>query len=151
MATCVPITNNSLGYTLKWNITSGSGGYGTGHLDSNNVTAGRADTILAYTPTTSGTPETYSAPTGTSRWAARVKSVSTTAAGVTGVTWGTDTSSEKFLNVGTGSAVSIVKRTTETSSTGDTEFIQFKASIGSTSAQPTGTYKATVIFTEVDN
>src|SRR6266446_5160782 len=41
IATCVPITNNSLGYTLKWQITTGSGGYGTGHLNSNNATGGR--------------------------------------------------------------------------------------------------------------
>jgi hypothetical protein len=170
MATCVPITNNSLGYTLKWNVLTGSGGYGTGHLTSNNFsttitgasggaynsTSPAADLILAYKVATAGTPELWASPNAanpasTSRWAGRVKSSSTTVAGAGSVTWGTDGSSEKFLNVGTGAAVSLIKRTTETASTGDLEYIQFKANIGSTSAQPTGTYKATVIFTIVDN
>lgn len=155
MATCVPITNNSLGYTLQWLISTGSGGYGTGHLNSNNVTGGQADKILAYKPATAGTPEAYAAPNGanpatTSRWAARIKSASTTTSGA-GKSWGTDGSSELWLNVGTGSAVSLVKRTTETSATGDIEYIQFKSNIGASSAQPTGTYRATVIFSVVDN
>ncbi len=79
-----------------------------------------------------------------------MKSSSTTTSGA-GKSWGSDGSSETFLNVGTGSAVSLVKRTTETSAAGDLEYIQFKANIGASSAQPTGTYKATVTISVIDN
>ncbi len=154
MATCRLITSSSLGYTLKWQISTGSGGYGTGHLNSNNVTGGQADHIFAYKPATAGTPELYAAPNGanpatTSRWAARVKSSSTIASGVVGKDWGTDVSSEKFLNVGTGSAVSLIANSSDTA--GDLEYIQFKANIGSSSAQPTGLYKATIILSIIAN
>lgn len=154
-AVCTPITNGSFGYTLKWLITTGSGGYGTGHLNSNNMTGGQADKIFAYKVATAGTPETFAAPNAanpatSSRWAGRIKSASTTAGGA-GKDWGTDNSSDKWLNIGTGSAVSLISRTTETSATGDTEYVQFKGYIGSSSAQPTGTYRATVIMSVVDN
>jgi hypothetical protein len=170
MATCVAITNSALGYTLKWQIQTGSGGYGTGHLTSNNFsntitgasggaynsTSPAADIILAYKVATPGTPELWASPNAvnpasTSRWAGRVKSSSTTNSGVAGVAWGTDGSSEKFLNIGTGSAVSLIKRTSDTDPTGDIEYIQFKANIGATTAQPTGTYKATVIISMIEN
>ena len=152
-AKCTVVTSNSQGYTLRWVITTGSGGYGTGHLNSMNVTGGQPDKILAYKPASAGTPETFAAPNGanpatTSRWAARVKSASTTTGGA-GKNWGTDGSSENWLNVGTGAQVSLVSRATETS--GDTELIQFKAYIGSSSAQPSGTYRATVVITANDN
>jgi hypothetical protein len=152
-AKCTVVTSNSQGYTLRWVITTGSGGYGTGHLNSMNVTGGQPDKILAYKPATAGTPETFGAPNTanpntTSRWAARVKSASTTTSGA-GKNWGTDGSSENWLNVGTGAQVSLVSRTTET--TGDIEYIQFKAYIGSNSAQPSGIYRATVLITANDN
>ncbi len=152
-AKCTVVTSNSQGYTLRWVITTGSGGYGTGHLNSMNQTGGQPDKILAYKPATANTPETFAAPNAanpatTSRWAARVKSSSTTAGGA-GKSWGTDGSSETWLNVGTGAQVSLVSRTSET--TGDTELIQFKAYIGSTSAQPSGVYRATVVITANDN
>jgi hypothetical protein len=154
-AKCLVSTTNAQGYTLRWIITSGSGGTGTGHLNSNNVTGGVADKILAYKPASAGTPETFAAPNGanpntTSRWAARVKSASTTSGGA-GKNWGTDGSSETWLNVGTGAQVSLIKRTTSTAGSSDTEYIQFKAYIGSNSAQPSGTYRATVILTANDN
>jgi hypothetical protein len=154
MATCNVSTTNALGYTLRWFINTGSGGYGTGHLNSNNVTGGHADSILAYKPATVGTPETFGAPNGanpdtTSRWAARVKSASTTSSGVAGRDWGTDGSSEKWLNVATGSALGLIKRTSST--TLDREYIQYHAYIGSNSAQPTGNYKANVEISIIDN
>ncbi len=170
MATCIAITNSALGYTLKWQIQTGSGGYGTGHLTSNNFSnsingasggaynsgSPAADLVLAYKVATAGTPELWASPNvanpaSTSRWAGRVKSSSTTVAGAGSVTWGTDGSSEKFLNIGTGAAVSLIKRTSPTSLAGDIEYIQFKANIGATSAQPTGTYKATVIISLLEN
>lgn len=153
-ARCTVATTNSPGYTMRWIIQTGSGGYGTGHLNSNNVTGGQPDRILAYrTATGAAIPETFSAPNTpnpntTSRWAARVKSASTTTGGA-GKDWGTDGSSEKWLNVGTGAAVSLVKRTS--AATEDIQYVQFKGYIGSSSAQPTGTYTATVILSILDN
>ena len=63
-ATCRVATTNALGYTLRWNISTGSGGYGTGHLNSNNITGGQPDKILGYKVATDGTPETFAAPNG---------------------------------------------------------------------------------------
>lgn len=73
------------------------------------------------------------------------------AAGGASVTWGADGSTEGFLNVATGSAVNIAKRTTETSATGDIQNFLFKVVIPSGAFQPTGTYKATIRFTVTDN
>jgi hypothetical protein len=60
-------------------------------------------------------------------------------------------SAQKFLNVGTGSAVSITKSTAPTSSGGDTEYIQFKAISGSSNVNAASTYKATVTLSVVNN
>jgi len=169
-AYCTPITNNAQGYTLSWLIQSGSGApaihanctsgapcYGTGHLLSNNVTSGYPDAILAFDRKGewAGIPGLFTDATilsgSGSRWAARLRANSTTPGGGD-VTWGADTDElETYLNVATGSAVNIAKRTTETSASGDTESFLFKVVIPSGAFQPTGTYKATVHFTVVDN
>ncbi len=154
-ARCLVTTSNSAGYTLRWVITTGSGGYGTGHLNNMSTTGGQPDRILAYKPASAGVPETFAAPNAanpntTSRWAARIKSSSTTAGGA-GKNWGTDNTSETWLNVGTGAQVSLVSRNSVTTAPGDIELIQFKAYIGSASAQPSGTYRATVYITANDN
>lgn len=168
-AYCQPSTNNSLGYTLSWIIQTGSGApavhaactsttpcYGTGHLLSNNVTSGYPDVILAFDRKGShvnqpGQFDSTTIGTGSgSRWAARLRANSTTTAGAS-VTWGSDGASEGFLNVGTGSAVNIVKRSSPTSGAGDIENFLFKVVIPSGSFQPTGTYKATIRFTATDN
>lgn len=168
-AYCTPITNNALGYTLSWIIQTGSGApavhanctstatcYGTGHLLSNNVTSGYPDVIQAFARKGShvnnpGRFDSTTIGTGSgSRWAARLRGNSTTTGGAS-VTWGADGSTEGFLNVATGSAVNIAKRTTETSASGDTENFLFKVVIPSGTFQPTGTYKATVRFTVTDN
>jgi hypothetical protein len=173
-AFCNPITNNSLGYTLSWIIQTGSGApgvnanctnvntcYGTGHLLSNNVTSGFPDIISSIRAKTTTTGywdlnarriDSTTVPTASgSRWGARLMANSTTPAGAS-VTWGADTAQTMgFLAVNTGAAVSIAKRTTETSSTGDIENFLFKVYIPSGSFQPTGTYKATIRFTVTDN
>jgi hypothetical protein len=173
-AVCTPITNNALGYTLNWIILSGSGVspsvnpgctpalpcYGTGHLLSNNVSSGRPDAIKSMRVRTSG--DTYwdthvrqfdsvTIPAGSgARWGARLRAISTTPGGST-ISWGSDGATEGFLSVATGSSVNIAKRTSETASTGDTEQFLFKVVIPSGTFQPTGTYKATIRFTVVDN
>ena len=168
-ATCTPITSNSLGYTLSWIIQSGSGApaihanctsaapcYGTGHLLSNNVTGGYPDSILAFDRkgghvNIPGQFDSTIIGTGSgARWAARLRGNSSTTGG-SSVTWGSDGATEGFLNVATGSAVNIAKRTTETASTGDNEYFLFKVVIPSGAFKPTGTYKSTVHFTVTDN
>lgn len=173
-ATCTPSTNNALGYTLTWIIQSGSGVspsinagctssvpcYGTGHLLSNNVTAGRPDVIQSMRVRTSG--DTYwdthvrqlndtTVPAGSgARWGARLRSISTTPGGGS-ISWGSDGATEGFLHINTGSAISVAKRNTPTSGAGDNEHFLFKVVIPSGAFQPTGTYKALVRFTVTDN
>ena len=168
-ASCVPITNNSLGYTLSWIIQTGSGApavhanctstatcFGTGHLLNTNVTAGYPDVIRAFDRqgvhmNVPGRFDSTTIGSGSgSRWAARLRASSTTPGGGT-VSWGADGATEGFLNVATGSAINIAKRTTETTSTGDIQNFLFKVVIPSGAFQPTGTYKSTIRFTVVDN
>ncbi len=67
--------------------------------------------------------------------------------------WGTDVNgaNDRWLNVATGSTVNIAKRNSETSISGDTELIAFRAIIGTSKIQPTDTYKVTVVFTATTN
>jgi hypothetical protein len=123
---------------------------------SNNVTAGRPDTIRAFQRiggfvNVPGRFDDTTIVTGSgSRWAARLRSNSSTTGGAS-VTWGTDGATEGYLNVATGSAVNIAKRTTETASTGDVENFSYKVVIPASVFQPTGTYRATIVYTVVDN
>ena len=162
-ASCTPITNDALGYTLSWLINTSSGTSvcsgncdGTGHLLSTNVTGGLSDKILAYDRQGShiNEPAQFDSTTilsgSGSRWAARLRGNSTTTDGAS-VAWGSDGATEGFLNVATGSAVNIAKRTTETDPAGDIENFLFKVVIPSGTFQPTGTYKATILFTATDN
>ncbi|OGJ62142.1 hypothetical protein A3A67_05375 [Candidatus Peribacteria bacterium RIFCSPLOWO2_01_FULL_51_18] len=172
LSLCTPVTNDSLGYTLSWliNVSTGtttcvqasrtSGGcYGTGHLLSNNVTSGNPDTVRSMEQIVTGanafkTPyrldDTTNPSASGARWGARVSTDSTTDAGGD-ITWGTDGATETYAPVATGSAINIVKRFTETASTGDLEYIRWKAIIPSGLFVPTGTYKAYVTFTITNN
>ena len=166
-AACTPITNNSAGYTLSWLINTSTGStaltctsncYGTGHLLSKNETSGYADKIRAFERDASdgytNVPAQFDSttiPTASgSRWAARLRGNSTTPNGGT-VTWDADGATEGFLNVATGSAVNIARRNTATASGGDIQNFLFKVVIPSGSFQPTGMYRATILFTATDN
>jgi hypothetical protein len=164
-AVCTPVTNNSLGYTLSWLINTSSGTvtppctgncYGTGHLLSNNVTGGKPDAIRAFDRKAGfvnvpGRFDDTTIVTGSgSRWAARLRANSSTTGGAS-VVWGSDGATEGYLNVGTGSAVNIARRTSATSPGGDTENLLYKVVIPSGVFQPTGTYKTTILFTITDN
>lgn len=168
-AFCTPITNNSLGYTMSWIILTGSGApavnanctsvntcFGTGHLLSNNVTSGLPDVIRSFARRGAhiNNPGRFDSTTiGTasgSTWAARLRGNSTTVGGGS-VTWGADGANEGFLNVATGSAVNIARRNTQTTAAGDRQNFLFKVVIPSGAFQPTGTYRATIRFTVVDN
>lgn len=120
-------TNNSAGYKLEWTASAATMSNGT-------------DTIAAYTPAVANTPETWSVSTSASEWGGRLKSSSTD----TNVEWGTDSTSEKWLNVST-TARQIISRATATS--GSTENLAFKAEIGSGKVQPTGSYNTDIVIT----
>jgi hypothetical protein len=62
--------------------------------------------------------------------------------------WGTDASSEKWSRVKTGSTLTIRQSNSQTQQgSGDLIKIGFRAEVGSTKVQPTGTYQTTVTFT----
>jgi hypothetical protein len=134
---CTVITDADAGYSLSWRVATGSGGTATGYLINENE-----EVIAPFTPTVAGTPQTWSVAATDARWGGRLSSASTD----TDVKWGTDSSSEKWLNVGTGS-YTVVSRGTRTSVSGSTETFQFRAEIGSQKIQPAGTYRATVTLT----
>ncbi len=134
---CTVITDAEAGYNLAWVVSTGSGGTSTGYLISE-----LENTIAPFTPTVAGTPQTWSVANNDARWGGRLSSTSTD----TDVKWGTDSVSEKYLNVGTGS-YTIVSRATRTSVSGSIELLQMRAEIGSTKVQALGTYKATVTLT----
>jgi hypothetical protein len=147
---CVVSTNDSDGYALAWRVTTGTGAAGartgTGHL--NGYTAGNR--IKAYTPATAGVPEDISV-TNDARWAGRLSSSGTTTTGGGSMTWGADGTTDTWLNVGTGSQVTIASRGTATTGAGDEEYIGFRAIIHGTAIVPTDVYKATVVFTATTN
>jgi len=163
---CTVITNNTTGYNLNWVVQTGSGDsrgtgnrYGTGHMLNMSLTGGYPDAIRAfmrkeYWVNKPGQFDYTTIPaTGSgsgSRWAGRLRGNSSTTGGGS-VSWGSDSSTEGFLNVGTGGAVQIAKRTSETSSTGDVENFLWKVLIPASTFQPTGTYKVTVTVSMVDN
>lgn len=120
-------TNNSAGYKLEWTASSATMSNGS-------------DTIAAYTPTVADTPETWSVASSVSEWGGRLKSSSTD----TDVEWGTDTTSEKWLNVAT-TARELVSRASATASS--TQTIAFKAEIGSSKIQQEGTYTVDITVT----
>lgn len=135
--TCLVSTSDPDGYTLSWQVRTGSGGTSTGRLIST-----LEDVIEPYAPAVSGTPETWTIPASTSAWGGRLSSDSTI---VNTATWGTDGATEKWLNVGTGSYV-VAQTSSQTSGT-DTEKIGFRAQIGASKEQPIGTYSTSVTFT----
>jgi len=129
-ATWTVTTNNSSGYKLEWQASAAA------------MTSG-SDTIAAYTPAVADTPETWSVAADASEWGARLKSASDD----TETEWGTDDSSEKWLNVNNAAVRQIVDRTTETASSGSNEIVAFKAQVGASKFQPTGSYTVNVTAT----
>jgi hypothetical protein len=144
---CRVITNSKTGYTLGWRVATGSGGTKTGHLISQYN-----DIISAFgTGSTNNYTKAWELnPTGNtndSRWGGRVSSTSS-GTDVSPMLWGTDASTEKWARVKTGSTLTIRQSTTNSQTgSGDLIRIGFRAQVGSTKVQPTGTYRATVTFT----
>ena len=139
--TCNVRTNNTNGYTLGWLVTSGSGGTATGHMINQYE-----DIIAAYSPAVDGTPETWSVGVSDSRWGARLSSTSPAFDAAT-KDFGTDGASEKYLNVATGSTVTIGQEPDESANGGDDNKVGFRVEVGTSKIQPTGTYQTFVQFT----
>ena len=136
---CTVVTDVAAGYNLSWAVLSGSGGVSTGSLISEYN-----DVIAPFVPSVADMPNTWSVAASSAAWGARLSSRSTDTAGE----WGTDGSSDKWLNVAT-VARSIISRATPTSGGGSTEIMQFRAEVGPSSFKPTGTYRSTVTLTAV--
>ncbi len=144
---CRVLTNNTTGYTLGWRVFTGSGGSKTGHLISQYE-----DLIQAFgTGSASNYTKTWelnaAGTTNDSRWGGRVSSTSS-GSDVTPMLWGTDVASERWARVKTGSTLTIRQSTTASQTgSGDLIKIGFRAQVGATKIQPTGTYQTTVTFT----
>jgi len=89
-----------------------------------------------------GTPQPWSVGPTESAFGARLRSSSTDA----DAKWGTDGSSDKWLNVGDGD-YTVVSRSSPTASGGSLEVLQYRAEIGGNKIQPTGVYQTTVTYT----
>ncbi|OGJ60368.1 hypothetical protein A3A67_02190 [Candidatus Peribacteria bacterium RIFCSPLOWO2_01_FULL_51_18] len=112
--------------------------------DSANMVSEYGDTIAPYTPAVAETAETWSVAATDSEWGGRLSSDSTDTAS----RWGTDDSSEKWLNIPT-TNYTIVTRSSRTEGNGSTELLQYRAEVGASKHQPTGKYSATVTVTAV--
>jgi hypothetical protein len=145
------LTNNALGYAMTLTASSSLGMIG----DS------QGGTIPAYIPASGTTADyTFTTPANTARFGYTVEA-STTADTAqafldngsntcnTGAVNGTDTC---WLNAST-SAVTIINRTTETSASGSTSTIKFRAVISANPvpAIPQDTYTATTTLTATTN
>lgn len=130
---CTVITNNSSGYKLEWSATDEV---------MRNVAN---DTISAYTPAVADTPETWSVAASASEWGAKLGASSTTYdAGA----WGNADSygAGKWLNISS-TPRQIVSRSTETTMTGDQEYLSFGLQVGADKLQPTGIYGTQITVT----
>jgi|GEM_PF-6393784 hypothetical protein len=136
---CVVVSNSAGGYTLSWAVLTGSGGTNTGSL----IAAG-GHTVPPYTPSVDGTPETWSVAAEDAEWGGRLLSLSTDI----DAKWGTDHVSDLWLNVPT-TAYPLVTRGSATPPGGSTEYLAFRAEIGSNHLQVAGNYRAIVTTTAV--
>jgi hypothetical protein len=145
---CNVRTNNSAGYTLAWQVASGSGGASTGYMVNQFE-----DTLtpFRYTQADGTTAPTAwdgtAVPATVSAWGGRVADASAGHASAP-ITWGSDaSSSEKWMGVASGSTVTIAQENTETVNGGSDNDIGFRVQVGGSKIQPSGTYQATVTFT----
>ncbi len=127
--TFVVITDAQAGYSLAWQASSAT------------MISG-SDSIAAFTPATPNVPDTWTVASADSEWGGRLRSSSTDSA----AEWGTDNSTDKWLNVATSSRT-IVTRGTRTSVAGSSEILDFRGEVGSSHIQPNGTYTVTVTLT----
>lgn len=122
-------TDSPNGYSLSWTAASATMSDGT-------------HTLAAYAPGTPNVPETWSVSVSAAAWGGRLSSRSTD----TAAEWGTDGSTDKWLNVATSSRT-IVTRSSSTATQGSTEIIAFRSQIGTSYIQPSGAYSVTITLT----
>lgn len=89
-------------------------------------------------------PQSWSVAATDAAWGARLSSRSTD----TDSKWGTDGSSDVWLNIGEGS-YPLVRRQTATPLEGSTEIIDFRAEVGTSKVQQSGVYTGVASFTVV--
>ena len=151
---CNVISNNSAGYTLHWQVTTGSGGTSTGNMISqyeDTINQFRANNGLAVDTTAAWDGVAVGA--NDADWGARLSSTSDSfsedhaSRQITQSEWGSDGGTENWARVASGSSVAFASSTDETSDDGDDHYIGFRVELGSARAQPTGTYQVEVDFT----
>jgi hypothetical protein len=162
---CNVKSNNSAGYTLSWQVTTGSGGTSTGYMINEFE-----DTIAPFRFTNDGNdaetttvawPSSGEVDAGESAWGGRLSSTSSAftednaAVDITSTEWGgagsDGDSNEKWARVASDTSVAFASATTNTVDAGDDHFVGFRVEIGSTKQQPTGTYEVEVDFTTAND
>ena len=155
---CNVQSNNTTGYTLSWQVTTGSGGTSTGYMINQYE-----DTIPPFRYNNSNDAETttvaWASAVGASEaeWGARLSSTRDAFAenhasvDIDSTEWGTDAVSEKWARVASGTSVAFASATTETGDSGDDHYIGFRVEIGSSRLQASGTYEVEVDFTTAND
>ncbi|MBU2213894.1 hypothetical protein KJ996_04645 [Patescibacteria group bacterium] len=145
---CNVRTNDTEGYTLAWQVTTGSGGTATGYMINQFEDV---ITPFRYTQADSQSAPTAwdgtAVPTSVSAWGGRVSATSHVSDSP--LTWGADSgdTSEKWMAVSTGATTTVATANNESPQAGDDYYIGFRVQVGTAKIQPTGTYQATVVFT----
>lgn len=152
---CTVTSNNSSGYTLSWQVTTGSGGTSTGYMISQNE-----DTIAPFRYNNSNdaqtTPVAWSIDATDSEWGARLADASAkrsedhASVDINDSAWSTD-GNDKWARVASGTSVAFASSTSDSAQAGDVHLINFRAAIGASKVQPTGTYEVEVDFTTAND
>ncbi len=155
---CNVKSNNTTGYTLNWQVTTGTGGTSTGYMINQYE-----DKILPFRYNNSNdaqtTTVTWSGNVSATdaEWGARLSSTSdvfsenNAAVDINSTEWGTDAASEKWARVASGSSIAFASATTPTSDAGDNHYVGFRVEIGSSRLQPSGNYQVEVDFTTAND
>jgi hypothetical protein len=134
-----PTSNSS---PFRIGASNYAGRFFTGNIDDVRV-YNRALSLAEITALASA-PQAWSVAADESAWGARISSLSTD----TDAKWGTDGTSEKWLNIGDGS-YPLVRRYTATPLEGSEELVEFRAEVGSSKIQESGLYTGVATFTVV--
>lgn len=143
-ATCTVVTNNTAGYNLTWQASSG-------YQAAGSMINGNGDLIPAISTTEANWVSGDMVADGASGWGARVSSASERFGSNTGaISWGTGAEangySATFSGIST-TADEVYQQDTETDINGDDIIILFGAEVDDTKIQATGTYTQYVTFT----
>lgn len=124
-------TNNILGYNLSVAASASAA-----------MTSG-SNSIADYTPAVAGTPETWSVAAANSEFGFSAEGASTPTA-----TWGTpSTSAGKFRGFNGVTGIQVASKVLNTSGSGEATTVYFKAEVGASHFQPSGSYTATITAT----